>query len=246
MKKLNLNFVWALLIGVALVTGCKKDETSSQPSTKFIEPSIAQNTEIVKLPAAIENSSDAYVSLLAGYANAVNVFGNYSSIFAYIPSNAQQTSLKSNGTSWTWSDGHGNAIWIEQIEETDHYTWNYYIKDADMSSRVLAITATELKTKLGGSLKVFDYQSTTPSTVSLDYNWSKDNTGMITATILFADNSSPMFFTMTSKPDTSGTLKIYNGSSASGTLFANYTWNSAGHGNYWYKDTSGHEYTNTF
>lgn len=233
MKKFRLNLLWAVLLGVALFTGCKKDDDDTPD--KPTGPSVAADPTIVEIPSAILNSTDPNLQMVAGYASLANTFSAWTGIFNNIPANATETELKSSGKSWTWSDNQGNSIWIEMVEGSIETTWRYFIKTAEMSAKAKVIEATELKTGLGGSLYIYDYTASVATPV-ISYLWTKSSTGAIDATLLLDYEGEAIFFAFTTNTDGSGTFKAYVGASASGVQFISLTWNSQGKGSGWVKD----------
>jgi hypothetical protein len=239
MKNHKLTKFIAFALALFVLAGCEKDEEA--PEQTYKAPEVASQTTIIEAPTGLQTSADPKVAMVSSYITMVNAFANMPAMFSSLPQTATNDGLKSSTSSWTWTDGQGNSIWIDFSESTVENIWEYYIQTADMTSRFLWCKATELKTKLGGSFIAYARVLDSPS---MTYTWAKTAEGTVTATILLDYGiAGAYFFDVTANSDNSGSMKVYEGSSSAGTKFIDITWDSAGHGSYWVKDLDSGETT---
>jgi hypothetical protein len=244
MKTIRINLFVLVLMAIAIISGCKKDD--DKPASDYVKPSQGSSETLVTVPTTLQNSTDPNAAMVNTYAQMVNAFSGYSEMLSSIPDNATQSELKTTGKSWTWSDGQGNTVWIEFTKDDVKYAWNLYMKTASMSSRKLVVSATQLLTGMAGTMNIYNfYDASTTAVVS--YDWAKSADGTTTVNLLFNGGDDAIFFTLVSKADGSGSYKAYKGTTASGIKFIEATWTANGHGTWWIKDTSsGAETSGTF
>ncbi len=233
MKKSKLAPFYVVVSALVFFTGCEKNK--EEPEQTYMAPKIASQTTIIEAPSALLTNDDPNALMAVSYISMVNAFASMPALFSTLPQNATQGELKSTGSSWTWSDTQGNAIWIEFVESAVEYTWKYYIKSSEMESRILLCKVTELKTGLGGDMEIYEQEQ---GALAITYTWTKTASGTLNETILFSDGIDSFFFEITANSDKSGDINIYAGTGPTSPQVADISWNSDGSGTYWVKNVS--------
>jgi hypothetical protein len=233
MKKSKLAPFYVVVLALVFFTGCEKNK--EEPEQTYMAPEIASQTAIIEAPSELLTSDDPNALMAVSYISMVNAFASMPALFSTLPQDATQGELKSTGSSWTWSDAQGNAIWIEFIESTVEYTWKYYIKSSEMESRILLCKVTELKTGLGGDMEIYEQEQ---GDLAITYSWTKSTSGTLKETILFSDGTDSFFFEVTVNSDKSGNISIFGGTGTTDPQLADISWNSDGSGSFWIKDAS--------
>lgn len=245
MKKFRLNVLFAVLMALVVMSGCKKDDDDEKEtgSTEYVAPANVADAKIVEVPAAIQNSQDPNVQMANMYVGMVNGFGSMTAQLAAIPSNATVSDLKSSGKVWTWTN-MGYTVWIEFLDDEFGYRWKmYYQGGEEYITKTLVIEATQDKLGLSGTMKIYSPEVVGAVVV---YTWEKVGTS-VKATLLFNGGDESIFFSITGDESGAGSLKIYYGASASAMKIYDITWNAAGNGNWWAKDPdSGETASGTF
>jgi hypothetical protein len=237
MKMIRLNFLVAILVAIITVSGCKKDSDSgSKPPV----PAVGADAQIVKIPTAMQNSTNTNVQTINSYATMANAFCSMSALFSTAPANAEVTDLKSTGKSWTWtvSSTYNNqtisfTYWIEYYEETTGYSWKLYVQgNTEYLTKTLVVEAYQDLTASTGWLKIYSPDQTA---AVITFTWTKTGSD-ISATLLYNYDGNYLYYAFTSAGDGSGTLKVYYGSTSAALKIVDATWTSSGTGTWWFKN----------
>lgn len=233
MKMFRLNVLFAVLMALVVMSGCKKDDDVDvkEPGTEYVAPANVAQDKIVEVPAAIQNSQDPNVQMANMYIGMVNGFGSMTAQLAAIPSNATVSDLKSSGKVWTWSN-MGITAWIELLDDEFGYRWRMYYQGGEYVTKTLVIEVTQDKLGLSGTMNIYSPEVVGAVVV---YTWEKVGTS-VNATLLFNGGDDAIFFTITADESGAGSLKIYYGASTAAVKIYDITWNAAGHGNWTAKD----------
>jgi hypothetical protein len=172
-----------LLLFVGLFAfSCSKDQDPS-PALESITPIFAQSSAGFHPPSAMTSSHDDYARLAVGYINAANAITSYSSYFQ-IPAGATKTTTKITATNgrinnsedfvaYEWLGGQwGDKIALQISEQDDHYTWEIFVKPGQ-GNYLKYIHAEENKDKSGGSFKIFNIYDINPSSLLLNFAWTR-------------------------------------------------------------------------
>jgi hypothetical protein len=175
-----------LLIVATLAFSCSKDD-DAKPKLESTGLSFSGETQLIKAPSAMLNSSDPYAQLASSWIEAVNGIGAFTTYFK-TPSGATKTSSKitaSNGrvaapgdyVVYTWTDSQtGYSIAYQVSEESDRYTWEIFFKESLDAEWLKYIHAEEMKDRSSGFMKIFDiwgFLSDDSSSVMVSYNWTR-------------------------------------------------------------------------
>jgi hypothetical protein len=237
------NLLFLLMLSVFLVESCTQEDTNPNEDG-YKAPSILKDSSILTIPAGLKNNTTPAGLLINNYTGIVNTLGTYASALISIPPGAIQSQLKSTITSYTWTL-NGQTLWLEYNDDGTEYSWNYYFKSSDMSSRKLTVKATESKSGAEGSIIVYDPSSTATGEI-FHYTWTTVN-GNINAVMLYTGGTEHYYLTYSFNLDGSGSFVAYHGIAVDATKKnIDVSWNSTGHGTYWTKDDSNVESSDTF
>ncbi len=249
MKKFYKYFLPLLLVVlIAFVTGCKKDDDDDLPP-EFDGFSLTEEEIINRIPDGLKTSSDANAQTCVSY---IESAADWSGFYSYLtpPSNAVKVSNKSTageGT-WKWSapfEDHTITYYWTFEETSTQYMWTMQIQ-FDNGTKYNYIEAWELKDGTQGEVKFnfgwtciyyeLYYEEYYEDCEELYwiYTWNKSASGVINYTWLIEDPDYDYSFKyeLVLNPDGSGTLDFY---SNSGDTHYHYEWDDLGNGSWvWY------------
>lgn len=250
MKKFYKYFVPLFLVVVlAFVTGCKKDDDKEVPA--FGGLSLTEEEIISKIPAGLKASTDENAQACV---DAIESAADWSSFYDELtpPENAVKVNNKSTageGT-WKWSYPYQETTityyWTYEETATKH-TWTMEIQFGD-GPLYSFIEAWELKDGTQGEVKYniqwacfyydeyYEEQYEDCEDLYWKYTWNKNASGVINFTFIWesSDTEYPYYvkYELVLNPDGSGTLDYY---SAGGYTHWHYEWDADGNGSWvWY------------
>jgi hypothetical protein len=171
MKK-NVKFLTFLLAAVAIVfvSSCSKDDDNSSGGTEFKKPSGAATVSKIKIPTALQNSTNPYAMMASSYIqSAVSMTSAFSSF--EVPSGASHSTAKSTASEdvWYWTDG-SSKFWMTYWEDGSKYYWKCELSLAG-AAKYTVLTAEEKKDGTGGEVKYY----AAANTIALTYTWTYVN-----------------------------------------------------------------------
>jgi hypothetical protein len=251
MKKFCKYFLPPLLvIALAFVTSCKKDENVAEQPT-FEGLGLTEEEILSKIPAGLKNSTDENAQACV---DAIESAADWSSFYDELtpPENAVKVSNKSTSSegTWKWSYPYegGTITYYWTYEETaTKHSWTMDIQFND-GPKYNFINAWELKDGTQGEVKYnfqwacFYYDENNEECEDLFwiYTWNKNASGVINFTFVW-ESSDPEYpyyvkYELVLNSDGSGTLDYYL---AGESWHYHYEWDAQGNGSWvWYYDDS--------
>jgi hypothetical protein len=252
MKKFHKYFLPLLLvIAIAFVTGCKKDDDDEPPT--FEGFGLTEEEIISRIPNGLMNSSDENAQACV---DAIESAADWSSFIGDLtpPANATKVNSKSTASegTWKWSttyEGHTMTYYWTFEETATQYRWTMQIQ-FDSDTKYNYIEAWELKDGTQGEVKFnfgwtciyyeLYYEEYYEDCEDLYwiYTWNINADGVINYTFVW-ESSDPEYpyylqYELVLNSDGSGTLDYY---SAGGSTHWHYEWDALGNGSWvWYYD----------
>src|SRR4030042_4503761 len=115
MKMIRLNTLFVVLIALVVISGCKKDEKPSGPEG-YVVPTLASQEDIIKVPAAIENSTDQNLAYAKSMIATINAYSSLPQSLVVPAGAVEIKSTKSSTRTWQWTYGQF-TMWVELTEE---------------------------------------------------------------------------------------------------------------------------------
>ena len=221
-KKITTFLLLSVIIGF---TSCSNDDEIQEKELASVTEEFQEKITQMDLPSALESSENTYAQEAAFEFNIVKSLALNFSNFLIVPEYAS-TSSKPEGTAsksaktlnsktYTWSED-GVTVSYTITEESDRYTFNYFIESADFTGKFLS--GYQLK---DGSYAEFSMKDE-DLTITFKF-WVNGDT--IKAELIFGDEKIQLETNTTTKE---GTIKVFNGS----YLTYEYVWSSNGTGSY--------------
>lgn len=221
-KKITTFLLLFVMIGFS---SCSNDDEIQEKELASVSKEFQEKITQMDLPSALENSENTHAQSASTQFNAVKQLGQTFSYLLTVPEYAS-TSSKPEGTAsksaktinsetYTWEED-GVSITYTITEESDRYTFNYYIKSTDFTGNLLS--GYQLK---DGSYAEFSMKNEN-STITFKF-WVNGNN--IKAELTYGGDKIQLETNTTTKE---GAIKIYEG----GSLTEEYIWNSNGTGSY--------------
>jgi hypothetical protein len=222
--KMKLILLSAIMACGSFFYGCSDDDATT-PTTKTPgAPSFIGNTQIVKIPTTIQNSTNPNVALIAGSLSMVNSMAGYGAMFI-IPANANSMSSELKTTSpqtYTWSNGEFTVSY-EYYDLSDKYTWTIYYTIAPQP-KYKAFYAEENKDGKSGKMEVYNETS---GVKEVSWNWNKNDANNVTFVYESFDTPTEKL-TVVSNADGSGSIKFVEGTVTKYEAL----WDASGKGSY--------------
>jgi hypothetical protein len=237
MKKLFIIGIMAILPSL-FISSCKKDEPEPEVPT-YRQPSIATRTQIVEIPAGLQNSQDPNAQMGAAWMGIANGLAAFGSSFA-VPTDAQIQNTKSTATVYYWTYG-GYSYWMTYSETADKYVWKYDYEWPGYP-RFTFIEANELKNGTAGQWMVYNPEGA--HEVLWKYDWTLNAANDYAATILFYGQQEyeNIKFDVLARGNNSGYFKLFEGAQ----LLVEIIWNANGSGTWWIYGYGEENYTGSW
>jgi len=229
MKKQRLILFTVLsLILVLFMGSCSKDDDDTQPQQQQQEaPQI--ETQIVELPEAMMQSNDPGATQATMYVNMANAFTGWSAMM--VP--PQKSVMDGDPWVYTWSFNEGAdnySVTLTVYETSTQYEWTMVI-DGTMGGMTFAnflyMEASEMLDGSAGSFVMYDPET---QGVAMMVSWSTDSNGVYN--VVF-EVPNEMKIDMTSNPDGSGSVMVYEFYETEYLLEFHAEWTAAGTGEWW-------------
>lgn len=247
MKKFYKYFLSLLLIiAIAFVTGCKKDD--DKPPT-FESLSFTEEEIIDKIPDGLKNSADPEAQTLVSYIETAVSWTAFEGFFTP-PSNAEKVGSKSTSSEGTWKwthswEGYTITYYWSYEETATKHIWTMDVQYAG-GPLYNFVDAWELKDGTQGEVRynlqwacVYDpeYYDVCDDLFLL-YTWNINPDGVINYTFLYEsleyEYDYYWRYELVIYPDGSGTLDYYY---LGGYWYYHYWWDAEGNGEWvWYAE----------
>ena len=119
----------AVVLAVVLLSGCKKEDSTTNTSNGYTPPNLSVAQTTITLPTALTSQTNSQAATVAaGYVSMANTMSLYLSYLSQIPAGADESALKSTGKRYTWTDAPSkNTVWLETSDDDMNYYWKYYL-----------------------------------------------------------------------------------------------------------------------
>ena len=196
----------------------------------YVAPGVFESPQI---PATITNSSDQNLSAVNGYISSISSINSLTSCLSQISGKSTYVvdddvmALKASITWKQWTGTSGSTTyWLLYRSDALRYFYRYYVQTSSTAKNKV-IEVAELKTKLGGTIKIYN-----AGAVALNYVWVKDaSSGNLSVTMTGTYGTFNFTALITCNADKSGSVKVYLGATT-GTALYDVTWKADGHGTY--------------
>lgn len=220
---------WCILTAAVLVAGCSKSSSPTGPSGSA--PKL--NAPTFSGPTSTSASADTSQGAQEAKSKAELFSATAQGFLGYYSGNATQSN---NGWSWTYISGSFKATWTA-TSGSSGYNWKLVYNGTLGSATYTEWTALDGYESTDGKSGNWNIYYTNTTVVAYQVSWSTDASGVLTGTVVINDSTGTMAYkdVFTSRPDKSGELKEYIGTS----LVWDVIWNSDGSGHYTEWDYTG-------
>jgi len=232
MKKQRLLLFTVIAILMLGISACSdKDETV--PADTQQEAPVLE-TKTVELPETLVNSNDPAAQDVVAYTYMVNGFTGFAGLMT--PPGGQGGGYKSTNDGdplvYTWDFVEGEdaySITLTIIQTETHYEWTMVINGTLGGMVLVDFTYMEASQTLDGATG--EYNMYDPEYgLLMSVVWSTDSSGVYTTTFEAPED---IKIEMTSNPDGSGTITVYEWYENGWVIEFEAIWDSSGHGEYW-------------
>lgn len=211
---------------------CSKDDDDDQTQQQQ-QAAPQMEATIVELPQVMMESNDPGAQQATIYANMANSFAGFASMM--VPPE-KSISLKSTmGDPWvyTWEFSEGSDVYATTLtinETSTEYMWTMVINGTIggmVLDNFMYMEASQMLDGSSGEFIMYDFED---QGAMMMVFWTTDSNGVYTVTF---EVPNEMKIVMTSNPDGSGSVMMYEFYEVEYILEFQAEWDAAGHGEYW-------------
>ncbi len=226
---IRLALLFALILGFT-VAGCKKDSTTTGPSTQ------KPTAPVITVTGPKTQSSDTHALQAQSYAGMVNGFAGFAQPYAQMPGTQ-------NGNVWTYTYTVGTftVTMTATVATNGDAAWKLVYNgtepgDTTVFHNWVAMEGTTTADGKSGNWKIYYLNSTVLEAL---FTFSTNAAGAVTSELAVYDEHSVLQakYKFINNKDGSGELDLYTGT----TLIQKITWTSTGSGSWWTYDNNGNQ-----
>jgi len=226
-----------LLLAIALITFSCGDDEPVKSELEEIRLSLADKTEIIKLPTGLITSTNPYAQEAYSYAASANMMTSYFSFLSFpdgasktknpiVPANAR-TSDAGDYLVYTWSDASVGSIAYQLGDLGDSYSFEIFFKEPGSSDWLRYFYAEEKKDQSSGFMKIYNIYGDDPSFAFVEYSWVRV-ANVLTFEYKFLFDDEPALRAVITINETTGAGQVVY---FSGSLqLSRITWDALGNG----------------
>lgn len=242
---MKISKVLSLIALMAVAISCSKDdEPEPQPNLEEATLSLAENAQVLEVPAELLESDDPYATQVASMISLANGMSSSLALFTP-PAGATHTNdiiTPVNGRTaatralvYTWSDPQYGSVAYQIQDASDKYIFELFIKGVEDDGWYRYLYAEEKKDRSAGHMAMYDAlgtESDSRDTELFRWEWSreKDNFSFSMGAGEY------LYFTATINTKTkAGSMQFYDGE----VMYSEVTWTGAGTGTWTQFDSEG-------
>lgn len=232
MKKQGLKLISVFITILFLAMGACSDKDDTDPNGNT-QDAPALQTKTVTLPETMTQSNDPGAQMASIYVNMANAFAGFAGLMAPPPGGYYKTTTDGDPWVYTWNyneDGDVYTVTLTIFETSTHYEWTMIINGTVggiVLTDFLYMEASQTKDGSSGGYQMYNPEI---GGLAMTTSWATDQAGVYNLTF---EVPVDIKIEMTSYPDGSGEIKVYEWFENAYELSFEAIWDAAGHGEWW-------------